>query len=365
MLIVMQVMADLFQTIVDENKLHRNYRIVRDEFYSYEAARKLLNEVYNSLQQIDPDFIVQFQGTGFDARIWELYLLATFQDLNFTIHRNHSRPDFELEKNGQILYVEAVTSNPSTEDELKEKTEILNELNDENWLQFIYQLRDRSMIRVAGAIYNKLRKSYWELEWVKNKPLILAVEPFHHSLAHWITDSNLIGYLYGFENSWEYDKEGNLQIETREVIEYRFGDKIIPSNFFKQPNSEYISAVVFSNSGTISKFSRMGKLKGYGDPKVRMLRAGNMYDHDPNAAVPIPFSYFVGEDGPIETWAQGLTMYHNPNAKYPIDRSLFPDVLHGYFDKYFYSYVPPFFPYQSETQILIPESYRNKKSAAS
>jgi len=278
-------MKDLFKTIIQENKLHRNFRIVRDEFLSYESARKVLNEVYNSLEDIDPDFVEQFQGKGFDARIWELYLAATFQDLNFTIHRNHSRPDFELEKNGQTIFVEAVTSNPVTAEELKEKLDVIGELKEEDWVQFIYDLRDRSMFRLAGTLYNKLRKAYWDLEWVKNKPLILAVEPFHHSLAHWLSDSNLIGYLYGFENSWRHDESGNLQITTQEVIEYRMGDKVVPSNFFKQPNSEYISAVIFSNSATISKFNRIGKLKGYGDPNIRMVRMGNMHDHDPNAAV--------------------------------------------------------------------------------
>jgi len=81
--------------------------------------------------------------------------------------------------------------------------------------------------------------------------------------------------------------------------------------------------------------------------------------------VPIPFSYIVGEEGPVETWSQGLTMYHNPNSKYPIDRNLFPDVLHGYFESYFYSFVPDFFPYQSETQLIIPMKYGNKKDVAS
>ncbi|MFD2918112.1 hypothetical protein ACFS6H_00245 [Terrimonas rubra] len=356
-------MIDLFNTIIKEEKLHRNFKKVRDDFWGYEPARKTLNEVYNSITDIDPDFLKQFQGEGFDARIWELYLAATFQDLQFKIHRNYARPDFELEKDNKKIFVEAVTSNPGTDDELKDKTDIFADLNEKNIMQFIYDLREKSMVKLAGALYNKLKKEYWNLEWVKNNPLILAVEPFHHSMAHLLSDSNLNEYLYGVKYFHHYDEKGNLQVQARTVIEYQIGNKIIPANFFKQPNAEFISAVVFSNSGTIAKFNRMGKLKGYGDSNIKMIRIGNQHLHDPNATDPLLFKYTVGENGPMESWAQGISMYHNPQAIHPIERKLFPDILHGYFDTHFYAHVPPFYPYQSETHVIIPEEYKDKKKS--
>jgi len=353
---------DLFNNIVPEEKLNRNFITIKEQ-KGYSAARVVINEIYNSQKPIDNHFVQQFQTTGFNSRIWELYLLAVFQEQNFLIERKHDRPDFELIKDKDKIFIEAVTTNPSFNQEIIDKLEVMKEIKEENFEEFIYKLRDESTIRIAGALYNKLRESYWDLDWVKDNPIILAIEPFHHSLAHWLSDSNLIGYLYGFHNQWHHDEKGKLIIETCEQKEHKTERKTIPSNFFSIENSENISAVMFSNSGTISKFNRIGKLKGYCDSSIRMLRVGQMYNPDPNSAFPILFKYFVGENGPSENWSQGISMYHNPNAKYPINRELFPWILHGYFDNKFYSYIPDFFPIQSETYIMVTRENEDKKDS--
>ena len=345
-------MTDLFADIVPAEKQSKNFKLVKESI-GFSSARPTLNMVYDSIKPIDDNFVQQFQTTGFDARIWELYLSAVFQELGFEIDRSHDRPDFELIKGKTKIFTEAVTSHPSYNQEIQDKLEILKTLKESEFEKYIINLRAESTIKLAGALFNKLRQKYWELEWVKNRPIILAIEPFHHSLAHWLSDSNLIGYLYGIEHKWHYDKTSTLIIDTDKVLEHKKEDKSIPSNFFSLEDSEHISAVLFSNSGTISKFNRIGKLMGFGDKKIKMIRTGFRYHHDPNSVNPLPFSYIVGEDGPYELWEQGISMYHNPRAKFPIDRFLFPGILHGYYEKRFYAYVPDFFPIQSETQILI------------
>jgi hypothetical protein len=346
-------MIDLFKSIIPAENQSKNFKLVQ-EGQGFSSARATINNVYNSIKPIDDDFIQQFQSSGFDARIWELYLSAVFQEKGFSIPRIHTSPDFELVKGKTKIFIEAVTSNPSYNREIENKSEILKNLKESEYYDFIINLRDESTIKLAGALFNKHKQKYWELDWVKGHPLVLAIEPFHHSMAHFLSDSNLISYLYGIDHKWHYNEKSSLIIDTVEVKEHTKGEKKIPSNFFNLEGSEYISAVFFSNSGTISKFNRIGKLKKLGDKKVKMVRSGFKYDHDPNSANPIPFSYIVGQDGPYETWAQGLSMFHNPNAKFPIDKSLFPGILHGYFDKKFYAYIPDFFPIQSETQILVP-----------
>jgi hypothetical protein len=42
------------------------------------------------------------------------------------------------------------------------------------------------------------------------------------------------------------------------IDKHKSGTKETPSAFFAQPNAENVSAVLFSNSGTIPKFNRMG-----------------------------------------------------------------------------------------------------------
>jgi len=90
--------------------------------------------------------------------------------------------------------------------------------------------------------------------------------------------------------------------------------------------------VLFSNSATISKFNRMGKLAGFGDPSVSIRRVGYLHDHDPNAVRPIPFNIAVDPKCYSEDWSDGLSMYHNPCALYPIDENLFPSISHHYLE---------------------------------
>ena len=118
---------------------------------------------------------------------------------------------------------------------------------------------------------------------------------------------------------------------------------------FFQPDSENVSAVLFSASGTISKFNRLGKQAGFGSPNVRMFRTGTHYDFTPNASMPKIFHYEVTKDS-NETWAEGLSMYHNPNAVHPVPEELFPTIGHHTFENgRVVSRLPEFFPYASYT----------------
>ncbi len=342
--------VDLFDQIVEDSLLNKNFRTVRDNEEGFKGAMQLVNEVYNSMKSIDNDFKIQFQTNGFDARIWELYLLATFKEFGFDILCQHKFPDFELVLNDRKkIFVEAVTSNPTFNQEIEDKLQVIAKLKDEEIPSYIELLRKTSLTRVAGALFNKYNKQYWNNTWVKGHALIFAVEAFHHSFSLDITDSLLVGYLYGFENRWYHDSKGDLIIETIEATGHSDGTKTIPSNFFSLPGAENISAVIFSNSGTISKFNRLAKLKNYSDDSIIMIREGTYFNHDPKASEPLQFKYLVGKNDPVETWREGLSIYHNPNALYKLTKEDFPSVLNGFFDKDFYAYVPDFHPYQSIT----------------
>lgn len=341
-------MTDLFAPRVEEEKMNENFRKVMNEI-AYHPARTIINEVYNSISDIDHDFVSQFQ-TNFDSKLWELYLAAAFQELEFDIPRTHSIPDFELVKNGQKIFVEAVTSNPSYDQSTTNKLEELEKIDINNLLEYVTNLLKAATIRQATALRKKLIKNYWENDWVAGNPIVIALIPFHHSMVHLLSDSDLMGYLYGVDNTWYHDKDGKLIIDTHEITSHTDGKKTMQSGFFNQPNTENISAVIWSNSGTISKFSRMARLKDIGKD-IKIVRRGTQYDHNPDASEPLIFTHIVGETGPKETWREGINMYHNPKAKFPIDRELFPGIAHLYFDYEIYGYIPEFHPINSETMI--------------
>src|SRR5207244_10198180 len=134
-------------------------------------------------------------------------------------------------------------------------------------------------------------------------------------------------YLYATRVHKKQTEQG-VQVSEEPIREHVFGAKRIQSGFFSLPESENVSAILFSNRGTVSKFNRMGKLAGFGDPRVKMVRKGKRYDHNVNSIEPVDFAIEVEEGSCTETWSEGASIFHNPNAKYPLDAKLFPTVGH-------------------------------------
>jgi len=159
----------------------------------------------------------------------------------------------------------------------------------------------------------------------------------------------LINYLYGVKHEYHYNEKGELVITPIKLKSHKVGDKEIPSGFFFQPNSEHVSGILFSASGTISKFNRIGKQAGFGDPKIIMIRQGMCHNHDPNASVPNNFRYIVNTKC-NETWAEGISLFHNSNAIHRISKDLFPSIAHHEFiNGQIISFLPEFHPYSSFT----------------
>lgn len=207
-------------------------------------------------------------------------------------------------------------------------------------------------IRFGSPLYSKLQKRYWDLPHVTGHPLVFAIADFHDDQSMLWSSTSLIDYLYGFRYDFYYDDKGQLVIEPKKIETHKVGEKEIPSGFFFQPNSEHVSAVLSSASGTISKFNRMGRQAGFKDPSILMIRMGTCYDNDPNAAVPKAFSYVVDENS-SETWSEGFSMYHNPNALNPVSEHLFLSIGHHHFkDGLIVSTLPKFHPYASYTYNL-------------
>lgn len=158
-----------------------------------------------------------------------------------------------------------------------------------------------------------------------------------------------MNYLYGVRHEFHFDENNQLVISPIKIENHKMGNKEVPSGYFFQPDSENVSAILFSASGTMSKFGRMGRQAGFYDPKIVMIREGTCHNHDPNAALPNNFRYLVDETC-SETWGEGLSMYHNPNALHPVPEELFPSIAHHRFvNGQIVSSLPDFYPYASFT----------------
>ena len=208
-------------------------------------------------------------------------------------------------------------------------------------------------IRFGSPLFSKLEKKYWNLPHVKGKALIFAIADFHEDVSMIWSSTALINYLYGYKHHALFDQNGNLMIKPEKIDTHKLGKKEIPSGYFFQEDAENISAVLFSASGTISKFNRIGRQAGFKDRKTIMIRIGTFHDHDPNATVPRPFKYIVDEKS-NETWGEGISMFHNPNALHPVPEDIFPSIAHHHFsDGQIISNIPEFHPYGSYTLNIV------------
>ena len=305
-------MKELFNPIVTEDKLNPTLKQII-EWPGAEPGRIMANKVFQDFNDTDGNFIEQFQSTGFDSRIFELYLFAFFSNSGYDVLQKYNRPDFLIKKDDITVAVEATTVNPAYG---KDKSEIETKIFPDNMDEKHHELA----IKFGSPLFSKLKKKYWEIEYCKNIPIVIAIEAFHekHSLIY--SDHAITQYLYGLKDTHKRNDQGKLIIDYRRIENHRLGEKVIPSNFFDQPDTEYISAVIFSNSGTWPKFSRMGYESGYHRGNIQMIRKGTCYKDDPNSLMPLYFEYDLNEPTIIETWGQGLVVVHNPNALFPLPR---------------------------------------------
>lgn len=338
---------DLFADLNNHDKLHPNYIYLRDHF-AYEAAKTTLCEISYHYKDIDGNFIEQFQSqNGFDARIWELYLFCFFREQYFSFERAHEAPDFIVEKLTYKIAVEAVI--------VSRKTPIQHEYEPKSPEEIAEKLRNEMPLLFGNALFDKSKKKYWEKEHVKGLPFVISIADFHDTMSMTWSFSALLEYLYGHTYRHTFDSNGNILVEAVKANNYiKPNGTEIPSGFFLQKENENISAIMFSPCATISKFNRMGKQAGLGNDQTKLIRFGSFHDHTPNADKPKVVIYEVTKDS-NETWSEGAIIYHNPNAKIPLDPNVFEDTVAQCFfqDNKLLNFFPEIYPYNNLTQNLI------------
>ncbi len=343
---------DLFQDLDNDGKKHENFDLLKNNV-GLSSAKEAIKEVSYHYKDIDGNFIDQFQSiNGFDSRVWELFLFCFFREQFFSFKRNYNAPDYMIEKLNHEIAVEAVIVSRKTD--LKSVKPQSPEVIEE-------KLKNEVPLLYGSALFDKMKKKYWEKEHVKGKPFAIAIADFHDTMSMIWTFNALSDYLYGYKYEHSFDEKGELIIQPVEIGNYvKPNGTEIPSGFFFLPESENVSAVIFSSCGTISKFNRMGKQAGLGSDKTTLIRTGSFYNHEPNADKPHLVIYKVDENSP-ETWSEGTIIFHNPNAIYPLAPELFDDrVAQCFFkDKFIHSEMPQYFPYNSFTQNLILEENKS------
>jgi hypothetical protein len=341
---------DLFTPIVVPSRLSDAFvRLASAEGFS--PAREMIQAMIPYYEDVDGNFVEQFQSTGFDSRFWELYLFALLAEQGFVFDRTCAAPDFLCEGLIQDIFVEAVTVNPSRCGSIV--TEPPAPTAREEIIQY---LKHYMPIKWGSALTSKLAKKYWMLPHVGDRPIVLAIQDFHVPRSMTFTHSTLPPYLYGLEFSAYYDSNGDLQVKGERMREHIWKEKCIESGFFYLAGAEMISAVIQNPTATLSKFNRMGRLASFGSSAVHMMRSGTAYNPDPTAALPLAYQHDLNSPDHSESWCEGLNVFHNPRARYPLAQGLFPEAMHHRLKGgRMVNTIPPFHPFTAETLILSPK----------
>jgi hypothetical protein len=345
--------VDLFTPVTTDDNLHPMFKLISEGDH-WIPARSILSEMMRHFTDVDGNFVEQFQTTGFDSRTWELYLFAALLELGLFVEKPTPAPDFVVRMGRKKVFIEAVTVNPTGNVPLPKPEDNPVVRSPEEITEL---LKTKIPIKFASPLWSKLNRTnpYWEMEAVAGHPLVFAIADFHEKQSMLWTSTALMNYLYGVTHDFLYDDKGQLIVTPIKLETHEYEGKQIPSGFFLQEKAENISGILFSASGTISKFNRMGRLAGFGLPEQRMIRSGFCHRHDDNAALPAQFMHEMKQGEVRETWAEGLSMFHNPRAKHPVDWRMFPGIAHHFYEAgHIRSLLPEFHPYASYTWNLLP-----------
>lgn len=317
--------VDFFQLRVPAKKLHPHFAtLLGGEGFS--PARELIAAMMRWYEDADGNFVEQFQTTGFDARLLELYVYAMLVENGFSLSRQLAAPDFLAEDVLGTIAVEATTINPPQDGQgnPQQAPQVTTPEEQRHYLkQYI-------PIKFANTLTKKLRKEYWTMSHVAGKPLVFAIQDFHAPGSMTFARTGLSIYLYGYDHEAHHDADGKLIVVPIKVTDHRWERRVVPSGFFNLPGSEHVSAVLFNSSATLPKFNRIGYVAGFGSRRVRMTRYGTVWNPDPDAAQPIRFTQRVGDPTYIETWTEGLDVFHNPRAAIPLNPEHFPSAVHHF-----------------------------------
>lgn len=305
--------------------LHPNFRLLL-ETPGRAPARAVFRELGPWLAPSDPHFVKEFQTKQFDQRLWELYLWAMLRELGYDVTQPEA-PDFYCRSPVAEFTVEATTCAPSADGVLADHPEPKSK-------EEIREFLDHYMpMKFGGSLTSKLKKknaageSYWERGPGAEKPFVIAIADFHRpggdgevGSMTW-TQEALWLYLFGSRIEWEF-VDGSLSVRSVKIGSHKYKGKTVETGFFDLPGAENVSAVVFSNAGTLAKFDRMGVDAGFAPDDHRYFRIGMRLDPDPNAVVGTPFSDQIVADC-SEGWSDEIQVFHNPKARLPLSLDAF------------------------------------------
>lgn len=307
---------DLFSLQVPEDAVHPNVRNIL--LAAREAERRVLQQWADQLPDRDGKFVKEFQTTC-NSSFWELYLHALFREFGFTFDWSQAAPDFHLKHGDQSILVEATTANAAqgkpSEWGTTPTLEAVKRID-------IPALNREAIIRLSNSILSKLRKyrsSYRELPHVAKRPFVLAVAPFEQPFFSLQYNRAITALLYDYYVDEQAALDDPAAFPDGPPVRHlgsvaKDNGSEISLGFFTDDSCAEISAIVFSCTAT------WGKVDALATDSDVQKEFNTVWGSAPHGT-PVRRSGGVGEY--TEALEDGLQVYHNPFARYPLDHALF------------------------------------------
>ncbi len=316
---------NLFELTLPKEQLHKNFVNVIAEQTDF--ARKVLLNWAEGFIDRDGKFVKELQ-TSFNSTFWELYIFACLKELEFTVDFSFNRPDFVVKNDSISFCIEASIASSAIDSpdewEADFSPESLKNVDKDKVVDF-------ATIRLSNTLtakYKKYLKDYSELEQVKNKPFIIAIAPFEQPFSY-IQNEQAIGrVLYGFNKFIyeEYPERNERIILGQDYIESitKPNGSEIPLGYFVKEEMKEVSAVIFSNTATF------GKVRALSDDPGDIFFESIRYNDSGLKSI----HSILPKKEYNETILDGLHIFHNPFATYPISYEYFDrkEITHHDFD---------------------------------
>ncbi len=306
----------LFKKTLPEDKLHKNYLSILKS--TKKEDRDELLRWCKGFPDRDNKFVKEFQTT-FNSSFWEVYLYALFQELQFPMNWEHASPDFHVETKSQELIIEATTASNTR----GKKPEWERDLNFSDLPRKKFREVNReSIIRLSNAITSKntkYQKKYQSLEHVVNKPFLLAVAPFeqpHFNIQYDVPITALLFDYYVDEDAYienpDLYQNGPPGVSLGSVE--KDNGSLIKLGFFENESFSDISAIIFSTTATWGKVEVMSKGSKFNRFVSSIWFEGKSNKLKYNSSKASQYT---------ENIRDGLMVFHNPYAKFPVDPKIF------------------------------------------
>lgn len=319
---------DLFSPVVNPDRFHPHF--ANALIPTKKAERDLLQSWAEGFVDRDGKLVEEFQTT-FNSSFWEIYLHGAFKEYGFAIDLRHATPDFLLSAGGVEIVVEATTAN-AAQGKPNEWDRFFS-LEELTQLKF-KPMNTEAIIRLSNAILGKVRKydkTYKSLPHVRGRPFVLAVAPFEQPHFNFQYDRPIRALLYDYyvdedaylENPEKYPN-GHPPTVHLGYVEKDNGAEI-PLGFFNAPGMSEVSAVAFSCLATWGKVSAMS-----GNEEAEGI-VSSMWASPPTGK---PVRRVGSWHEHVEVVRDGLQIFHNPFARYPVPPEFFraPRVIQHYRD---------------------------------